>query len=206
MPRQVAELRPGTADDTKRAALIVTAATAGVELGDFDRQVLSWLAKWEPSTVQVVIGLITRAHAAGRAAATEANEPADRTAPPPAPAPAGGDVAAALLAEASDPCEAAAVELLAGAGLLDNPAVTRHITSPGVVAWNALHLAALDDALGDDITDRQQHLLSLACCLGGRGLLPVCLRQALWGVWEDPDTGGLILHAVRTALGGGGLR
>ncbi|ROO51435.1 hypothetical protein EDC02_6312 [Micromonospora sp. Llam0] len=106
------------------------------------------------------------------------------------------------LAEVSDPCEAAAVELLAGSGLLDHPAVTRRITSPGVVGWNALHLAALDDALGDDITDAQHHLLSLACSLGSRGLLPACLRQALWGMWETPDTAGLVLGAIRTALGG----
>ena len=40
---------------------------AGVELGAFDRRTLAWLAGWEPSTVQVVIGLIIRAHAAGKA-------------------------------------------------------------------------------------------------------------------------------------------
>jgi hypothetical protein len=34
---------------------------AGVELGAFDRRTLTWLAGYEPSTVQVIIGLITRA-------------------------------------------------------------------------------------------------------------------------------------------------
>ncbi len=38
---------------------------AGVELGDFDRRTLAWLCGWEETTVQVVIGLIVRAHAAG---------------------------------------------------------------------------------------------------------------------------------------------
>jgi hypothetical protein len=36
-------------------------AAAGVELGAFDRQTLAWLAGWEVSTVQVIIGLIARA-------------------------------------------------------------------------------------------------------------------------------------------------
>lgn len=36
-------------------------AAAGVELGAFDRRILTWLAGWEPSTVQVVVGLIRRA-------------------------------------------------------------------------------------------------------------------------------------------------
>jgi hypothetical protein len=34
---------------------------AGVELGAWDHRILVWLAKWEPSTVAVVAGLITRA-------------------------------------------------------------------------------------------------------------------------------------------------
>jgi hypothetical protein len=39
---------------------------AGLVLGRFDRQVLSWLANWEPAKVQVLIGLIRRAYASGR--------------------------------------------------------------------------------------------------------------------------------------------
>jgi len=38
---------------------------AGVELGEFDRRTLAWLAGWETATAQVVIGLIVRAHASG---------------------------------------------------------------------------------------------------------------------------------------------
>lgn len=38
---------------------------AGVELGAYDRSILQWLCGWEPETVQVVIGLVSRAHAAG---------------------------------------------------------------------------------------------------------------------------------------------
>ena len=34
----------------------------------FDRRVLAWLSGWEPQVCAVVTGLITRAHAAGRAA------------------------------------------------------------------------------------------------------------------------------------------
>lgn len=40
---------------------------ADVVLGAFDSRVLVWLANYEPETCAVVIGLITRAYAAGRA-------------------------------------------------------------------------------------------------------------------------------------------
>jgi hypothetical protein len=39
-------------------------AAARVQLGDWDRRVLTWLAGWEPSTCAVVAGLICRAAAA----------------------------------------------------------------------------------------------------------------------------------------------
>jgi hypothetical protein len=42
----------------------LTAALSGVELGDWDKRIIEWLAGWEPSTVAVVCGLITRARAA----------------------------------------------------------------------------------------------------------------------------------------------
>ncbi len=35
---------------------------AGVELGAYDRRILSWLAGWEPQTVAVVVGWVARAH------------------------------------------------------------------------------------------------------------------------------------------------
>jgi hypothetical protein len=38
---------------------------AGVELGAFDHRILLWLAGWEPSTVAVLAGLISRAHESG---------------------------------------------------------------------------------------------------------------------------------------------
>ncbi len=41
---------------------------AGVGLGAWDHRILLWLAGWEPSTVAVIAGLITRAHeGAGKA-------------------------------------------------------------------------------------------------------------------------------------------
>jgi hypothetical protein len=39
---------------------------AGVELGAYDRRTLAWLSQWEPTTVAVIAGVMTRAHAAGR--------------------------------------------------------------------------------------------------------------------------------------------
>ena len=38
-------------------------AAARVQLGDWDRRVLAWLAGWEPATCAVVAGLICRAAA-----------------------------------------------------------------------------------------------------------------------------------------------
>jgi hypothetical protein len=41
--------------------LLAACEEAGVEVGAYDRQVLEWLAGWEPAAAQIVIGLITRA-------------------------------------------------------------------------------------------------------------------------------------------------
>lgn len=46
---------------TQLRYLEAACAEAGVELGAFDRKILEWLAGWEASTVQVVVGLIERA-------------------------------------------------------------------------------------------------------------------------------------------------
>ena len=57
----------------KRAAqlamrhLLAACTTADVEVGAHDQRVLSWLTRWEDDTVQVIIGLIARAHAGGAA-------------------------------------------------------------------------------------------------------------------------------------------
>ena len=58
--------------DSAEVGLAVTSATlahleaacadAGVELGAHDRRILAWLAGYEASTVQVIIGLISRAN------------------------------------------------------------------------------------------------------------------------------------------------
>jgi len=37
-----------------------------MELGVYDRRIVAWLADWEPSTLTVIAGLITRAHEAGK--------------------------------------------------------------------------------------------------------------------------------------------
>jgi hypothetical protein len=50
-----------------RRMLIAACDAAGVELGAFDRRILSWLSGFEPETAAVIAALITRAHEAGRA-------------------------------------------------------------------------------------------------------------------------------------------
>lgn len=78
MPRELSRLhaedriRSGDPDrlarNTVLKALLDACEAAGVEVGAFDRRTLAWLADTEGSTAQVVIGLITRAYAAGREA------------------------------------------------------------------------------------------------------------------------------------------
>ncbi len=46
-------------------------AAAGVDTGEYDDRIISWLAGWEPETVAVIAGLIGRAYEAGREAAAE---------------------------------------------------------------------------------------------------------------------------------------
>ncbi len=43
------------------AMLEQACAAAGVVLGVYDRQVIAWLAGWDPETCAVIAGLITRA-------------------------------------------------------------------------------------------------------------------------------------------------
>lgn len=77
MPHEVDALRTARGDDYVASArrlrdarsialqaLLAACTEAGVEVGDYDRRVLDWLAGWEPTAAQVVIGLIGRAHAA----------------------------------------------------------------------------------------------------------------------------------------------
>ena len=46
--------------------LYAACVDAGVVLGDYDAQILRWLAGYEPTMCAVVAGLIARAHAAGQ--------------------------------------------------------------------------------------------------------------------------------------------
>lgn len=50
--------------DASLAGLLDSVNAAGVELGDYDRQTLAWIARtWAPQAVQVVASLIARAAA-----------------------------------------------------------------------------------------------------------------------------------------------
>lgn len=49
----------GTADN--RAALLAELEAAGVELGEYDRRIVDWLAGWEWSTVATIAGWLHRA-------------------------------------------------------------------------------------------------------------------------------------------------
>lgn len=66
--RHILDSEPGTGAWQKGSlALLMDACTdAGVAVGAYDSRILQWLTKWEPQTVAVIAGLITRAHEAGR--------------------------------------------------------------------------------------------------------------------------------------------
>jgi hypothetical protein len=63
--RHIIDSPPGTGAWTDGCHRLLEDAcrAAGVQLGAYDHQVVLWLAGWEPWTVAVVAGLITRAHA-----------------------------------------------------------------------------------------------------------------------------------------------
>lgn len=88
MPREVAALhaagriRSGDPDrlvyNVKLLALTDACDQSGVALGAYDEGKLEWVAAWESTTVQVVIGLIRRAYDAGLAARTDTDDEEDR--------------------------------------------------------------------------------------------------------------------------------
>jgi hypothetical protein len=61
--RHIYDSPPGTGawGDGNHRMLENACRTAGVELGAYDHAILVWLSGWEPSTVAVITGLITRA-------------------------------------------------------------------------------------------------------------------------------------------------
>ncbi len=50
--------------------MVLRQALAGVELGDYDRRILDWLAGWDTPTVGTVVSLLLRARVAGEKRAT----------------------------------------------------------------------------------------------------------------------------------------
>jgi hypothetical protein len=74
-----------------RIDYLVSALTdAGVELGEYDARIAAWLADWETETLQVLVGWIERAHAAGHCAGNLDAPAARAAATCPCGCPAGG--------------------------------------------------------------------------------------------------------------------
>ncbi|MFG3323963.1 hypothetical protein ACGF3J_38585 [Streptomyces sp. NPDC048171] len=48
-------------DDDSRTALLAELEAAGVELGEYDRRIVDWLAGWEWSTVATIASWVKRA-------------------------------------------------------------------------------------------------------------------------------------------------
>lgn len=72
MPRKIAALHnagnpgPRVTYMAKLEALHAACADAQVDLGRYDWQIVEWLAEWEPTTVQAIIGIISRANRGGQ--------------------------------------------------------------------------------------------------------------------------------------------
>ena len=56
----------GSMQTENERRLLGACQDAGVALGAYDRRILSWLAGFEPETVQVLLGIIARAAQGGR--------------------------------------------------------------------------------------------------------------------------------------------
>ena len=46
---------------------LLEVALAGIELGEYDRRIVAWMANWDTSTLLTVVSWIVRARAAGPA-------------------------------------------------------------------------------------------------------------------------------------------
>jgi hypothetical protein len=64
--------RRGVMSEANLAYLRDACERARVSLGAFDDRILAWLANWEPETCAVIVGMVTRAYAAGLSAARTA--------------------------------------------------------------------------------------------------------------------------------------
>lgn len=72
MPQAVRNIQDAdTIRDTITGHLLRACDQAGIDLGAYDHRTLIWLADGETSTAQVLIGLISRAYAAGQEAARD---------------------------------------------------------------------------------------------------------------------------------------
>lgn len=60
-----AGIGPGALEETNHSRLLDTCKAAGVYLGAYDHRIVRWLAGFEPETVVVIVGLITRAYYEG---------------------------------------------------------------------------------------------------------------------------------------------
>jgi hypothetical protein len=58
---------PGGFVEYNHGALLDACKAAGIHVGAYDHKILRWLSGWEPETVAVFVGLITRANADGEA-------------------------------------------------------------------------------------------------------------------------------------------
>ena len=47
--------------------LYIEAALGGIELGQYDRRIIAWLAQWDDYTARLVVSLLVRARRAGYA-------------------------------------------------------------------------------------------------------------------------------------------
>lgn len=66
--RAASEIRGATGSEQRLAYITDTLTGLGVELGEFDRRIVRWLAKWEPETDAVILSWCARAFETGQGA------------------------------------------------------------------------------------------------------------------------------------------
>lgn len=59
--RAVADWESGISE-ANRSHLLAAIGDAGITIGAYDARIIDWLTEWEPGTVAVIAGLISRAN------------------------------------------------------------------------------------------------------------------------------------------------
>jgi hypothetical protein len=66
---------PGRFTPEAERRWFIEATLGGIELGDYDRRIIEWLAQWDDCSVRVIVSLLVRSRRAGYAEAASGRPP-----------------------------------------------------------------------------------------------------------------------------------